>query len=285
MGIQALALSHAPLRRPPPSWKTNPVIFLLTNDDGIEAAGLQEFASAMRALGDVYVVAPDAVRSCCSHAVTTATELHLRQHDPRTWSLSGTPTDCIRLALRWLGIQPDWILSGVNEGGNLGVDIHYSGTVAGAREGRLLGYRSMALSQYLRRDRPRDWKLTAQRAKFAFEHWNSQPIAERSFWNINLPVVDHDRIELETVQCEPEGQMLHYHFERVDPPGPASGTTQPLPGSREPAAKPLLGDADSAPIPIVYRSNYQLRPRSEGTDVATCFAGSIVATSLSVDLK
>jgi 5'-nucleotidase len=268
------------------------VIFLLTNDDGIEAAGLQEFASAMRALGDVYVVAPDTVRSCCSHAVTTATELQLRQHDPQTWSLSGTPTDCIRLALRWLGIQPDWILSGVNEGGNLGVDIHYSGTVAGAREGRLLGYRSMALSQYLRRDRPRDWKLTAQRAKFAFEHWSAQPIPGRSFWNINLPVVDHARIELDTVQCEPENQMLHYHFERVDPTGlasgptgPASGTIQALPSSTEPAGKPLAGDAHSAPIQVLYRSNYQLRPRSEGTDVATCFAGSIVATPLSVDLR
>lgn len=260
------------------------MIFLLTNDDGIEADGLQEFASAMRALGDVYVVAPDAVRSCCSHAVTTATELHLRQHDPRTWSVSGTPTDCVRVALRWLGIQPDWILSGVNEGGNLGVDIHYSGTVAGAREGRLLGYRSMALSQYLRRDRPRDWKLTAQRGVFAFKHWSGQPIAERSFWNINLPVVDHNRIELETVQCEPERQMLHYHFERVEPDRPETDTREALPSSIEPATKPRGSDSPLSPVRILYRSNYQLRPRTDGTDVATCFGGSIVATSLSVDL-
>lgn len=109
------------------------MIFLITNDDGYEARGLQEFAAAMREIGDVYVVAPDSVRSCCSHSVTTAEELHLQQMAPQDWSVSGTPTDCVRVAVRWLGIRPDWVLSGVNEGGNLGVDIHYSGTVARAR--------------------------------------------------------------------------------------------------------------------------------------------------------
>jgi 5'-nucleotidase len=240
------------------------VIFLITNDDGYEARGLQEFAAAMREIGDVYVVAPDSVRSCCSHSVTTAEELHLQQMAPQDWSVSGTPTDCVRVAVRWLGIRPDWVLSGVNEGGNLGVDIHYSGTVAGAREATLLGYRSMAISQYLRRDRERDWKLSGQRARFAFESLSQRTLDPATFWNINLPVVDHKEIALELAHCDPEPDMLHFEYEHIE------RFTQP--------------DQGLALEKIIYRSNYQMRPRSDHRDVAMCFAGAITCTRLDVRL-
>jgi 5'-nucleotidase len=244
------------------------LIILLTNDDGFHAEGLQAFSEAMREIGEVYVVAPDQGRSCCSHAVTTHQELTLNPMGNREWTVSGTPADCVRVALRWLHVRPDWIVSGVNEGGNLGVDLHYSGTVAGAREGRLLGVPSMAISQYLRRDRARDWKLSAQRARFAFQQWSSIPLADRAFWNINLPVVDHREIELNRIECLPEPQMLHFEFESSD----ASGS------ARDPNSPSSLSEQ------IIYRSNYQLRPRQEGSDVARCFGGAIVATQLSIDL-
>jgi 5'-nucleotidase len=172
------------------------------------------------------------------------------------------------VGLKWLKLQPDWVLSGVNEGGNLGVDLHYSGTVAGAREACLLGVRSMAISQYLRRDRPRDWQLSGLRARYAFEHWNAVQLPERTFWNLNLPVVDSQEVALEFRECLPEPQMLGFEFERSEEPTDAMPRTSPTSQSIE---------------QIVYRSNYQLRPRSAGSDVAECFGGAIVATQLSVD--
>jgi hypothetical protein len=103
------------------------VKLLLTNDDGFEADGLQELAKRLSAQHQVYVVAPDSGRSCCGHSVTNAESLHVVRHSDSGWSVSGTPADCIRLATLVLKIQPDWVLSGVNHGGNLGIDTIYSG--------------------------------------------------------------------------------------------------------------------------------------------------------------
>lgn len=233
---------------------------LITNDDGYDARGLQEFARAMSTAGEVYIVAPDSVRSCCSHGVTTADELHVRRVSDRHWTVSGTPADCVRVALKWLRIEPDWILSGVNEGGNLGVDIHYSGTVAGAREGRLHGYRSIAVSQYLRRDMPRDWERSGQRARSAFERVRHLSLDHHEFWNINLPVDVSEVIDLEFAHCEPESQMLPFEFESI---GDAADLQQ-----------------RSEYEQVLYRSNYQARPRGPQSDVACCFAGKIAVSRL-----
>lgn len=236
------------------------MILLITNDDGYDANGLRAFVDAMESFGSIYVVAPDSVRSCCSHGVTTADELHVRQVADQHWTVSGTPADCVRVALKWLRIRPDWVLSGVNEGGNLGVDVHYSGTVAGAREARLLGYRSMALSQYLRRDMPRDWQRSASRARSAFERICELPIRSSEFWNINLPVDPSTAIELEIAHCEPEQQMLPFEYE------------------------PLTESSDSQQRfecrQVVYRSNYQSRPRNPASDVDHCFGGKIAVSRL-----
>jgi 5'-nucleotidase len=236
------------------------VRLLITNDDGYDARGLQEFAGAMSTLAEVHVVAPDSVRSCCSHGVTTADELHVRRVSDRHWTVSGTPADCVRVALKWLRIEPDWILSGVNEGGNLGVDIHYSGTVAGAREGRLLGIPSMAFSQYLRRDLPRDWQRSAQRASSAFERIRILPLGHHEFWNINLPVDASEVIDLEFAHCEPESQMLPFEYESRS----ESADTQQRAEYEQ----------------ILYRSNYQARPRGPQSDVDCCFAGKISVSRL-----
>ncbi|RLS69541.1 MAG: 5'/3'-nucleotidase SurE [Planctomycetota bacterium] len=248
------------------------VDFLLTNDDGIDAYGLQALGQAIGAIGTMAMVAPDTVRSCCSHGVTTAEALQVVQINSVSWKVSGTPADCIRVAIKHLRIRPKWVLSGVNEGGNLGVDIHYSGTVAGAREAALMGLRSMAISQYLRRDRPRHWELTALRAIHAWSHLQSFELEPTEFWNINLPVVESTRVDLPLVQCRPEPQMLTYDFACVDQES----------SDQEPSDQGRSDQGHSDPAQwLKYRSNYQERPRSESLDVAQCFSGQITATRLS----
>ena len=253
------------------------VDFLLTNDDGIDALGLQALGEAIGSIGTMAMVAPDTVRSCCSHAVTTAEALQVVQINSVRWKVSGTPADCIRVAIKHLGIRPKWVLSGVNEGGNLGVDIHYSGTVAGAREAALMGFRSMAISQYLRRDRPRHWDLSALRAIHAWSHLQSLELRPTEFWNINLPVVESARVDLPLVQCGPEPQMLTYDFACVDPESTDMGPPDMGPPDQGPSDQ---GPSDQTQW-LKYRSNYQERPRSESLDVAQCFSGQITATRLS----
>src|SRR5436190_15351511 len=122
---------------------------LVTNDDGIHSDGLQKLEEAMRELGDVYVVAPAAEMSGASHSLTLARPLRIRQVDSRHWTVDGTPTDCVTLALNKILLEnelPDICVSGINHGGNLGDDATYSGTVAGALEATILGVPGIAIS-------------------------------------------------------------------------------------------------------------------------------------------
>src|SRR5262245_16698595 len=113
--------------------------FLITNDDGIEAPGLRALVEAARELGSLQVVAPLVPMSTCGHAVTTHTALHLQKRETGSYALDGTPADCVRIALHNIDPEPDWVFSGINAGGNLGVDVFHSGTVAAAREAALQG--------------------------------------------------------------------------------------------------------------------------------------------------
>ncbi len=120
---------------------------LLTNDDGVDAPGLAALAAAAAALGDVTVVAPASDQSGASHALTIRRPVHLTALRPGWFAADGTPTDCVNLAFfHVLDRAPDLVLSGVNAGFNMGEDVTYSGTVAGALEGRLLGAPSLAVS-------------------------------------------------------------------------------------------------------------------------------------------
>src|SRR5262245_11454883 len=128
---------------------------LLTNDDGIDAVGLGLLADVCAGLGEVTVVAPLDEQSGVGHRVQTRGALAIDERActglgaARRFALSGTPADCARVGLRALAVEADWVLSGLNHGGNLGVDIHMSGTVAGAREGAILGCQAIAISQVL----------------------------------------------------------------------------------------------------------------------------------------
>ncbi|HSJ08849.1 MAG TPA: 5'/3'-nucleotidase SurE [Longimicrobiales bacterium] len=125
---------------------------LVTNDDGYLAVGIQALARAASALGDVEVVAPDREQSATSHSLTLHYPLRVRRASRTVQVLDGTPTDCVMLAVgELLEERPDFVLSGVNHGANLGDDVLYSGTVAAAMEATILGIPSIALS-YAGRD-------------------------------------------------------------------------------------------------------------------------------------
>ncbi len=136
---------------------------LVTNDDGIAAEGLQCLERiAQRLSDDVWVAAPELEQSGASRAITFTAPVRVRRISPRRFAVSGTPTDCVILAVSDLveGARPDLVLSGVNRGANLGEDISMSGTVAGALQGMALGIPSIALSQAA------DYSLAEPRARF-----------------------------------------------------------------------------------------------------------------------
>ncbi len=123
---------------------------LITNDDGIHAPGLEVMERIAAALSDdVVVVAPETDQSGVAHSLSLSDPLRLREISPRHYAVKGTPTDCVIMGIRMIlkNSKPDLILSGVNRGQNVAEDVTYSGTIAGAMEGTLLGVPSIALSQ------------------------------------------------------------------------------------------------------------------------------------------
>src|SRR5262249_46567689 len=134
---------------------------LVTNDDGVQSPGIHALAFALRPLGDVTIVAPVTESSAIGHALTLARPLPLDRLAPEgaAYTVAGTPTDCVNIALTMvLDRKPDLVVSGINKGYNLGDDVTYSGTVAGAMEGALLGIPSLAVSLERTRD-PKDFNF------------------------------------------------------------------------------------------------------------------------------
>jgi 5'-nucleotidase len=128
----------------------NPMRILVTNDDGIHAEGLQVLETIARSLSDdVWVVAPESDQSGVSHSLSLNDPLRLRKISDRHFAVKGTPTDCVIMGIRHILLdkKPDLVLSGVNHGQNVAEDVTYSGTIAAAMEGTILGVRSIALSQ------------------------------------------------------------------------------------------------------------------------------------------
>jgi 5'-nucleotidase len=122
-------------------------LFLLSNDDGVHAPGLKELARAVRSIGDVVVVAPHVERSASSHALSIHLPLRVEEIEKNVYAVEGTPADCVLIACRkLLRRKPNWVLSGINRGANLGIDTMYSGTVAAAMEGVINGIPGIAVS-------------------------------------------------------------------------------------------------------------------------------------------
>ena len=161
---------------------------LVTNDDGIHSDGLVKLEEAMRELGDVYVVAPASEMSGASHSLTLARPLRIRQLDERHWSVDGTPTDCVTLAVNKILTAdqlPDICVSGINHGGNLGEDASYSGTVAGALEATILGIPGLAFSLVATENY--DFTHAARFAVTAVRKVLEEPLPEGTLLNINIP--------------------------------------------------------------------------------------------------
>lgn len=161
---------------------------LITNDDGYHSDGIIALENALTEIADVYVVAPASEMSGASHSLTLARPLRIRQIDARHWTVDGTPTDCVTLALnRILSVEerPTICVSGINHGPNLGDDATYSGTVAGAMESTILGVPGLAFS--LDANRSHDFTESAKVARELTEKALNKGLPPGTLLNINVP--------------------------------------------------------------------------------------------------
>lgn len=187
---------------------------LVTNDDGIGAQGLRLLVRIAKSLSnDVWVVAPEAEQSAASHSLTARQPLRVNKMGPRRFSVSGTPTDCVLLAVGQLLSDhvPDLVLSGVNHGGNLAEDISHSGTVAAAFQATVMGIRGIALSQLHRPQHPIRWSTAEEFApdllrRLAKVDWKRDVLI-----NINFP----DRVASAVTGIEVTRQGRRRQIERV----------------------------------------------------------------------
>ncbi|NJD10548.1 MAG: 5'/3'-nucleotidase SurE [Gemmatimonadetes bacterium] len=163
--------------------------FLITNDDGFMAVGIRTLAQAAAPLGDVRVVAPDREQSATSHSLTLHYPLRVRQVEPNVEVGDGTPTDCVVLGLgELLEAKPDFVLSGVNHGANLGDDVLYSGTVAAAMEATILGIPGVAIS-YTGRDPENIPAWTGLLTRLLEQTLKRGDYPADTMLNINLPAL------------------------------------------------------------------------------------------------
>ena len=223
---------------------------LLTNDDGIDADGLATLQRVMARFGTTQIVAPQQTFSGCGHQITTHRALRVEQTAASRVAVDGSPADCVRLGLLYFVPDAQWVVSGINAGGNLGVDLHMSGTVAAAREAALMGLPAIAISQYLARESRFDWDRAAELAAMAFEQLCDLPLPKGSFWNVNLPDGKNQPRGPELVFCDPDQHALAIDYQQ---------------------------DGDQ----FRYRGIYQDRRFSPGTDVDYCFRGYVTASRVS----
>ncbi len=163
------------------------VRILVTNDDGIRSEGLEALAIALEPLGDVIAVAPLLETSAVSHALTLRRPLRLERIAQRRFGVDGTPTDCVNVAVaKVFSGLPDLVVSGINKGANLGDDVTYSGTVAAAMEGALLGVPSLAVSLERAGD-SFDFSQSANVAATLAEVLLQHGLPNRTFLNVNVP--------------------------------------------------------------------------------------------------
>jgi 5'-nucleotidase len=207
-----------------------PPRFLIANDDGIDAVGIQALSRALAPHGDVWIVAPDRERSATSHAISLGRPLRIRQVGPREFAVDGTPTDCVYLGLHHLLKEPPTVvLGGINHGPNLGNDVLYSGTVAAAMEGALFGYPAIALSLCLNENGPSRFAVEEFEVAAALGVKTALAVAARPMprgvvLNVNVPMLPRERIrgvklcrlgytdwsDAVTVRADPRGKPYYW---------------------------------------------------------------------------
>lgn len=166
---------------------------LISNDDGYLAPGIRILAEQLATVADIQVVAPDRNRSGASNALTLTQPLRVHHHRDGVISVEGTPADCVLLAVNGLlEGERDMVVSGINDGPNLGDDVLYSGTVAAAIEGRHLGLPALAVS--MASHRPKHYETAARVAAELVQRMSSNPLPPDTILNVNVPDVSYEAL-------------------------------------------------------------------------------------------
>ncbi|MCW1980797.1 5'-nucleotidase [Xanthomonas arboricola] len=205
---------------------------LVSNDDGVDAPGIQILAEALRRAGhEVMVVAPDRDRSGASNSLTLDVPIRTRRIDAQTCAVAGTPTDCVHLALTgMLDYDPDIVVSGINNSANLGDDVIYSGTVSAAMEGRFLGLPAVAVSLVTQNHEARHFETAARAAVEIVARLKADPLPADTILNVNVPDLawvdvlgfevtrlgNRHRSEPCVPQSDPRGRTVYW----IGPAGP-----------------------------------------------------------------
>jgi 5'-nucleotidase len=233
---------------------------LISNDDGWDAPGIAVLHEVASYFGQCTVVAPADEKSGISHQLTMTRPLELTQQSENVWSLDGTPADCVRVALTQttqFGTSFDLVLSGVNNGGNLGADIYVSGTVAAAREATLFGLPAIAISQHRSRFADAfDWTRTKDICAKVLKHCIESGLKNRDLLNVNLPDVSY--------------------FESL----PEVDIVDPCPLDPSPRPSTYAAQQNGNVTRLTFTGKYNNRIRTAGCDVETCFAKSVSITRL-----
>ena len=196
---------------------------LLTNDDGIHAPGLAALAQALRRTARLTIVAPDSERSASSGALTTKSPLRLQPVNkngrPFGFACSGTPVDSVKLAVHVVcrDDPPDLVISGINQGGNMGSDVHYSGTVAAALDGALMGFPAIAVS-LCEWDNP-DFTFAARFARTLARKVLQKGLPTGTILNVNVPAGNAGNIQDVRITRQGRGRFLESFDCRDDPRG------------------------------------------------------------------
>ncbi|MBD2742885.1 5'/3'-nucleotidase SurE [Coleofasciculus sp. FACHB-1120] len=220
---------------------------ILTNDDGIDAPGIRALHKAMNGKG--VIVAPRDHLSGCGHQVTTTQGIHVRRRSDFEYAIAGTPADCVRIALTHICPAVNFVLSGINAGGNMGADVYISGTVAAVREAAFHGVPGIAVSHYRKGKQNVDWDVAARWTAGLLADLLNRTIEPGTYWNVNLPHLLPGDPDPEVVFCEPCRQPLPVNY-RIE------------------------GDN------FYYVGEYAKRDRTPGSDVDVCFSGKIAVTQL-----
>lgn len=198
------------------------MIILISNDDGILSPGLHALVRAVADLGQVWVVAPDREQSAVGHSITIAEPIRIMDYKVggayRSFSVSGSPADCVKLALsELLPEQPELVISGINRGENTGISIIYSGTVSAATEGAINGVPAMAVS--LDSFTHEDFGPASLVARRAAQQILSEGLPEGTLLNVNVPALPSDRILGVKIIRQGRGRFKETFLKRNDPRG------------------------------------------------------------------
>jgi 5'-nucleotidase len=231
--------------------------FLISNDDGIHAKGIQVLARRMQELGQVTIVAPDQNRSGASNSLTLDSPVRISEIAERTFRVTGTPSDCVHIALTGLlEKDPDMVISGVNSGANLGDDVIYSGTVAAAMEGRFLGLPAIAVSLVFE-ERPEHYETAAEAVALLVDRLRSDPLPADTILNLNVP--DRPWSDIEGFEVT---RLGHRH------------RAEPVTRMEDPRGRPMYWIGPAGPG----------QDAGQGTDFDAVRRGFISITPLHVDL-